>query len=142
MTPSEPRAIGQLDQAPVEVSITTASVPRRSRVPVDALLALAGGGYALEVVEGAAHHLEAVKLGLFDDAEGLVEVSGGTCTRASAWWCPRHERASVLELRQVSKAYGAEPPVLALRDVSFVVARASCVRSSVRRDRARRRCCT
>jgi putative ABC transport system ATP-binding protein len=29
--------------------------------------------------------------------------------------------AGVLELRDVSKAYGAEPPVLALRDVSFTV---------------------
>jgi putative ABC transport system ATP-binding protein len=30
-------------------------------------------------------------------------------------------RAGVLELRDVSKAYGADPPVVALRDVSFVV---------------------
>ncbi len=29
--------------------------------------------------------------------------------------------ASVLELREVSKAYGAEPPVLALREVSILV---------------------
>ncbi len=29
--------------------------------------------------------------------------------------------ASVLEMQEVSKAYGAEPPVLALREVSFVV---------------------
>jgi peptidoglycan hydrolase-like protein with peptidoglycan-binding domain len=76
VTPSEPRAIGHLDEAPVAVSITTASVPDALAVPVDALLALAGGGYALEVVEGAVHHLEAVTLGLFDDAEGLVQVSG------------------------------------------------------------------
>ena len=33
-------------------------------------------GYAVEVVEGGVHHLEAVTLGLFDDAEGLVQVSG------------------------------------------------------------------
>jgi hypothetical protein len=76
VTPSEPRAIGHLDEAPVSVSITTQSVPEALAVPVDALLALAGGGYALEVAEGAAHHLEAVTLGLFDDAEGLVQVSG------------------------------------------------------------------
>jgi peptidoglycan hydrolase-like protein with peptidoglycan-binding domain len=76
VTPSEPRAIGHLDEAPVTVSITTASVPNALAVPVDALLALAGGGYALEVVEGGVHHLEAVRLGLFDDAEGLVQVSG------------------------------------------------------------------
>jgi uncharacterized protein YijF (DUF1287 family) len=75
VTPSEPRALGHLDQAPVSVSITTSSVPNALAVPVDALLALAGGGYALEVVEGV-HHLEAVTLGLFDDAEGLVQVSG------------------------------------------------------------------
>ena len=76
VTPSEPQAIGHLDEAPVTVSITTASVPDALAVPVDALLALAGGGYALEVVQGGAHHLEAVTLGLFDDAEGLVQVSG------------------------------------------------------------------
>ncbi|MGD1056872.1 MAG: peptidoglycan-binding domain-containing protein [Solirubrobacteraceae bacterium] len=76
VTPSEPRALGHLDEAPVSVSITTSSVPDALAVPVDALLALAGGGYALEVVEGTVHHLEAVTLGLFDDAEGLVQVSG------------------------------------------------------------------
>jgi peptidoglycan hydrolase-like protein with peptidoglycan-binding domain len=76
VTPSEPRAIGHLDEAPVAVSITTASVPNAVSVPVDALLALTGGGYALEVVEAGVHHLEAVTLGLFDDAEGLVQVSG------------------------------------------------------------------
>jgi hypothetical protein len=83
VAPSEPGAIGHLDEAPVTVSITTASVPSALVVPVDALLALAGGnggggnaGYAVEVAEGAAHHLVAVSLGLFDDAEGLVQVSG------------------------------------------------------------------
>jgi hypothetical protein len=76
VTPSDPGAIGHLDEAPVTVAITTASVSSTLTVPVDALLALAGGGYALEVVEGKAHRLEAVSLGLFDDAEGLVQVSG------------------------------------------------------------------
>jgi hypothetical protein len=76
VTPSEPQAIGHLDEAPVSVSITTQSVPEALAVPVDALLALAGGGYALEVAEGGSHRLEAVTLGLFDDAEGLVQVSG------------------------------------------------------------------
>ncbi len=76
VAPSEPRAIGHLDEAPVTVSITTGSAPAALAVPVDALLALAGGGYALEVVAGDVHHLEAVALGLFDDAEGLVQVSG------------------------------------------------------------------
>jgi peptidoglycan hydrolase-like protein with peptidoglycan-binding domain len=70
-------AAGQLVQAPVSVSITTASVKDALVVPVNALLALAGGGYAIEVVDAAGvHHLVAVTLGLFDDAAGLVQVSG------------------------------------------------------------------
>jgi hypothetical protein len=45
-------------------------------VPVSSLLALAGGGYAVETVDPAGvRHLVAVSLGLFDDAEGLVQVT-------------------------------------------------------------------
>jgi hypothetical protein len=70
-------AAGSLDQAPVSVSITTGSVDNVLVVPVNALLALAGGGYAVEVASaGGTHHLVAVELGLFDDADGLVQVSG------------------------------------------------------------------
>jgi hypothetical protein len=70
-------AAGQLVQAPVSVSITTASVKNALVVPVNALLALAGGGYAIEVVNAAGvHRLVPVTLGLFDDAAGLVQVSG------------------------------------------------------------------
>jgi peptidoglycan hydrolase-like protein with peptidoglycan-binding domain len=75
-TPTDPAATGHLDQAPVNVSITTESVREALAVPIDALLALAGGGYALEVAEGRVHRLEAISLGLFDDADGLVQVSG------------------------------------------------------------------
>jgi hypothetical protein len=40
-------------------------------------LALAGGGYGVEVVNAAGvHRLVPVSLGLFDDADGLVQVSG------------------------------------------------------------------
>jgi hypothetical protein len=46
-------------------------------VPVNALLALASGGYAVEMVDAdGTHRLVAVSVGLFDDAEGLVQVSG------------------------------------------------------------------
>ncbi|HWH12853.1 MAG TPA: peptidoglycan-binding domain-containing protein [Solirubrobacteraceae bacterium] len=75
--PTDPAATSGLDQAPVEVSITTASVPSALVVPVDALLALSGGGYALEEVPASGpHRLVGVGLGLFDDADGLVEVTG------------------------------------------------------------------
>jgi hypothetical protein len=75
-TPTDPAATGHLDQAPVNVEITTESVESVLAVPVDALLALAGGGYAVEVAAGRVHRLVAVTVGLFDDAEGLVQVSG------------------------------------------------------------------
>jgi peptidoglycan hydrolase-like protein with peptidoglycan-binding domain len=77
VTPEDPAVFGTLDQAPVEVAITTASVPSALAVPVDALLALAGGGYAVEVIGATGiHHLVAVSVGLFDDAAGLVQVTG------------------------------------------------------------------
>jgi hypothetical protein len=75
-TPTDPAATGHLDQAPVNVEITTESAQNVLAVPVDALLALAGGGYAVEVSDGRVHRLVAVTVGLFDDAEGLVQVSG------------------------------------------------------------------
>jgi hypothetical protein len=75
--PSDPAATGTWDQAPVQVTITTASVANALVVPVAALLAQAGGGYAVEVVgAGGATHLVPVSLGLFDDADGLVQVTG------------------------------------------------------------------
>jgi peptidoglycan hydrolase-like protein with peptidoglycan-binding domain len=77
VTFSDPAAAGKWDQAPVQVGITTASVPDALVVPVTALLATAGGGYAVEVVgAGATSHLVPVSLGLFDDAGGLVQVTG------------------------------------------------------------------
>jgi len=46
-------------------------------VPVAALRAQPSGSYAVEVVGAdSIHHLEAVNLGLFDDADGLVQVTG------------------------------------------------------------------
>ncbi|MGA8923467.1 MAG: HlyD family efflux transporter periplasmic adaptor subunit [Candidatus Dormiibacterota bacterium] len=77
VTPSDPAATGTWDQAPVRVGITTATVPSALAVPVTALLAQSGGGYAVEVVKaGGINHLVSVSLGLFDDADGLVQVSG------------------------------------------------------------------
>jgi hypothetical protein len=79
-----PKAAGSLNQAPVEVTITTGSVRNALVVPVAALLAQpvpgngdGGGGYAVEVIgSGGRHRLVTVTPGLFDDAAGLVQVSG------------------------------------------------------------------
>jgi hypothetical protein len=81
VTPTDPAATGRLDQAPVNVSITTGSVSNAVVVPVNALLALASGGYAVEVASaGGVHHLVGVELGLFDDGNGLVQVTGTSLT--------------------------------------------------------------
>jgi hypothetical protein len=77
VTPTDPAATGSWDQAPVNVTITTATVSNVLVVPVNALVALSGGGYSVEVVGTTGiHHLVAVSLGLFDDADGLVQVTG------------------------------------------------------------------
>jgi hypothetical protein len=74
---NDPAATAELDQAPVLVSITDQTVSHVLAVPVTALLALASGGYAVEVVAtDGTHHLEAATPGLFDDATGQVQVSG------------------------------------------------------------------
>ncbi len=75
VAPTRPRATGTGTDVPVQVSLTIQSVRNVLAVPVSALLALAGGGYGLEVVlPSGAHHLVAVSPGIF--AGGLVQVSG------------------------------------------------------------------
>jgi hypothetical protein len=77
VTLGHPRAAGTLDQAPVTVEITTVTVKHALIVPIDALLALSGGGYAVETVDPhGVHQLVAVSLGTFDDAAGTVQVTG------------------------------------------------------------------
>ena len=76
VTPTNPRVTGTWDQAPVQVGITTASVRRALVVPVTALLARPDGGYAVEIAGFHGHRLIPVSLGLFDDADGLVQVTG------------------------------------------------------------------
>ena len=77
VTPTDPTATGNWDQAPVNVTITSATVSNVLAVPVNALVALSGGGYSVEVIgTNGVHHLVSVSLGLFDDAQGLVQVTG------------------------------------------------------------------
>ena len=71
-----PKAAGKLNSAPVTATITTGSVSDVLTVPVDALLAQTGGRYAVEVTGPGGHHLVKVTPGLFDDAAGLVQVTG------------------------------------------------------------------
>src|SRR5262249_57401825 len=70
------QAVGALDKAQVTVAITTATAPNALVVPVGALLARPGGYAVEEAGPGGRHHLVPVRLGLFDDAAGLVQVTG------------------------------------------------------------------
>jgi peptidoglycan hydrolase-like protein with peptidoglycan-binding domain len=72
---AKPEDAGDLDQAPVTVHVTTSSVKGALAAPVQALVALAEGGYAVERVTGpATTKLVAVKLGA--SADGWVQVTG------------------------------------------------------------------
>jgi hypothetical protein len=67
-----------LDQAPVNVNITTQQADNVLAVPVNALLALAGGGFGVDVVTGHTVRLTGVSTGLYSDT--LVQVSGSGLT--------------------------------------------------------------
>jgi multidrug efflux pump subunit AcrA (membrane-fusion protein) len=72
----KPKQASGLDQAPVQVDITTKGVKGALSVPVTAIVGTPGG-FAVEVVRDGGHReLVTVELGLFDTAEGRVEVEG------------------------------------------------------------------
>jgi hypothetical protein len=68
------RRVTSLDQAPVTVGFAKERRRRALSVPVTALVATAGGGYAVDVVQGARHRRVPVTPGIF--ATGYVEISG------------------------------------------------------------------
>lgn len=70
----DPAAAGSLDSAPATVRFTKDVHRGVLAVPVGALLALAEGGYAVEVDENGKRRLIAVHTGLFSG--GKVEVTG------------------------------------------------------------------
>jgi peptidoglycan hydrolase-like protein with peptidoglycan-binding domain len=72
---AEPEVPEGLDQAPVQIAITQQRDRNVLAVPVTALLAMPGGGFAIQE-SGPGHRVIPVTTGLFDDATGLVEVAG------------------------------------------------------------------
>jgi peptidoglycan hydrolase-like protein with peptidoglycan-binding domain len=67
-------ALAGLDQATLDVGFTASKREGVLAVPVAALLALAEGGYGVQIVDGTSTRIVAVRTGLF--ASGRVEVSG------------------------------------------------------------------
>jgi membrane fusion protein, multidrug efflux system len=63
-----------LDDATVQVAFTAAQRENVLTVPIAALLALADGGYGVQVTDGGSSRIVAVQTGMF--AGGRVEISG------------------------------------------------------------------
>ena len=75
VAPDDPSATGTGSGTAVQVSLTSQSVANVLAVPIAALLALAGGGYGLEVITPSGHHqLVGVTTGIFTGSQ--VQVSG------------------------------------------------------------------
>ena len=72
---AEPQVPEGLDQAPVQIAITQQRDQHVLAVPVTALVATPGGGFAIQESDPG-HQVIPVTTGLFDDATGLVEVAG------------------------------------------------------------------
>ncbi|MDG6110471.1 peptidoglycan-binding protein [Dactylosporangium aurantiacum] len=80
VTVTMPAGAPALDQSPVQVSIIGTQRRNVLCLPVTALLAGAGGGYQVAVVDGSGRRLVTVTTGLFDENAGLVEITGGGVT--------------------------------------------------------------
>ena len=80
-------ALGTLQAAPVDVDFVNATRADVLTVPVAALLALAEGGYGVEIVEDNTTRIVAVKTGMF--ADGRVEVSGEAIAEGMMVGVPR-----------------------------------------------------
>ncbi|GAA2606740.1 peptidoglycan-binding protein [Dactylosporangium fulvum] len=78
VAPDDPQAFAGLDQVTADVVFAAERKENVLAVPVAALLALAEGGYGLQVVDGTTTRIVAVETGMF--AAGKVEVTGDGIT--------------------------------------------------------------
>jgi peptidoglycan hydrolase-like protein with peptidoglycan-binding domain len=79
--------LGSLDQTPVDVTFVSSQHKDVLTVPILALLALAEGGYGVQVVEGGTTRIVAVTTGMF--AGGRVEISGDRITTDTVVGVPK-----------------------------------------------------
>jgi peptidoglycan hydrolase-like protein with peptidoglycan-binding domain len=82
----DPRVLAGLEEAALDVAFTAAERRNVLTVPVAALLALAEGGYGVEVVEGNGTRIAAVQTGLY--AGGRVEITGDGVVEGAAVGMP------------------------------------------------------
>jgi multidrug efflux pump subunit AcrA (membrane-fusion protein) len=75
---ADQKALGTLDGAPVDVNLAAEQHKDVLTVPVAALLALAEGGYGVQVIDAAGNRIVPVETGMF--ASGRVEVRAPNLT--------------------------------------------------------------
>ncbi|MEV6109383.1 peptidoglycan-binding domain-containing protein [Streptomyces sp. NPDC051940] len=78
LTVKDQKKLGRYQAAPVKVNLTAETRKNVLAVPVNALTARRGGGYAVQAVTASGVENRSVTLGLF--ANGMVEVSGAGIT--------------------------------------------------------------
>jgi membrane fusion protein, multidrug efflux system len=78
VTISDQEALGSILAAPVDVDFVSQERADVLAVPVSALLALAEGGYGVEIIDGDNAYIVPVRTGMF--AAGRVEISGDAIT--------------------------------------------------------------
>jgi peptidoglycan hydrolase-like protein with peptidoglycan-binding domain len=81
VTIADQSTLGTLDQAPVVVKLASSTVENALTVPVTALVALAEGGYGVQVVTGSQTRYVAVQPGMF--ANGRVQITGEGITEGT-----------------------------------------------------------
>jgi hypothetical protein len=86
VTVADQARLGSYDEAPVGVTFVASQHKDVLTVPIIALLALPGGGYGVQVVEGSTTRIVTVRTGMF--AGGRVEVSGDGITAGVAVGVP------------------------------------------------------
>lgn len=86
VTVDDPAVLAGLDAASIRVAFTASQRENVLTVPVAALLALAEGGYGVEVVRDGSTSIVAVETGMF--AAGRVEVSGEGLTEGTTVGMP------------------------------------------------------
>jgi peptidoglycan hydrolase-like protein with peptidoglycan-binding domain len=87
VTIADQSKLGTYDAAPVDVTLVAQQAQNVLAVPVAALVALAEGGYGVQVVEGSTARYVAVKTGMF--AGGQVEISGTGIAAGTVVGVPR-----------------------------------------------------
>jgi peptidoglycan hydrolase-like protein with peptidoglycan-binding domain len=84
---SNQSTLGSLVSAPVDVTLVSAQAHNVLSVPVAALVALAEGGYGVQVVTGSQTRYVAVHTGMF--ASGRVEISGDGISEGTTVGVPK-----------------------------------------------------